>query len=69
MPKAKGYPKILSVEPRPGKALRVTFDNRVKKDYDCTPYLKIEAFRPLHDEAVFRCAHADPHGYGAVWNE
>ena len=69
MAKTKGYPKIRSVEPRQGKALLVTFDNGVKKEYDCRPLLQSEAFRPLQDDAIFRCAHADPHGYGVVWNE
>ena len=69
MSKAEGYPKIRSVKPGPGKALRVTFDNGVEKEYDCTPLLQSEAFQPLHDDAIFRCAHADPHGYGVVWND
>ena len=69
MAKTKGYPKIRSVEPRPDKTLLVTFDNSVKKEYDCRPLLQSEAFRPLQDDAIFRCAHADPHGYGVVWNE
>ncbi|TVQ96390.1 MAG: DUF2442 domain-containing protein [Spirochaetaceae bacterium] len=69
MPNFSGYPKIRSVEPRPGKALRVTFDNGVRKEYDCTPLIQHESFRPLQDDAVFRCAHADPYGYGVVWNE
>lgn len=69
MAKTEIYPRIRSVEPRPGKALRVTFENGVKKEYDCRPLLQSEAFRPLQDDAIFRCAYADPHGYGVVWNE
>ncbi len=69
MAKTKGYPKIRSVEPRPDKFIRVTFDNGVKKDYDCRPLLQSKAFQPLQDDAIFRCAHADPHGYGVIWNE
>jgi hypothetical protein len=69
MSEAKAYPRIRCVEPRPGKVLRVTFDIGVVKEYDCTPLIQSEAFRPLQDDAVFRCAHADLHGYGVVWNE
>ena len=69
MAKTKGYPKVRSVEPRPGKALRVTFDNGVEKEYDCRPLLQSDAFLPLQDDAIFRCVHADPHGYGVIWNE
>ena len=69
MATTKRYPRIRSVEARPGKPLRVTFENGVKKEYDCRPLLQSEAFRPLQDDAVLRCAHADPHGYGVVWND
>ena len=41
----------------------------LKKEYDCRPLLQSEALRPLQDDALFRCAHADPHGYGVVWND
>ncbi len=37
--------------------------------YDCSPLLQSSVFRPLQDEAIFRCAHADAHGYGVVWND
>ena len=37
--------------------------------YDCTPLLRAEAFRPLQDEAIFRCAHTDTYGYGVIWND
>ena len=63
------YPKIRSVRPRSGKTLLVEFENGARKVYDCTPLLKSEAFRPLQDEAIFRCAHADSHGYGVIWND
>ena len=63
------YPKITSVKPKPGKTLLVEFENGERKVYDCTPLLKSEAFRPLQDEAIFRCAHADSHGYGVIWND
>lgn len=63
------YPRIRRVKPRPGKILFVTFENGDQKVYDCTPLLRTEAFRPLQDEAIFRCAHADSHGYGVIWND
>lgn len=63
------YPKIRSVEPQARKTLLVEFDNGVQKTYDCGPLLESEVFRPLRDEAVFRCARADPHGYGVIWND
>ena len=63
------YPKIRSVRPKPGKRLLVEFVNGERKVYDCTPLLQSEAFRPLQDEAIFRCAHADSHGYAVIWND
>ena len=63
------YPKIRNVRPKPGKTLLVEFENGERKVYDCTPLLQSEAFRPLQDEAIFRCAHADSHGYGVIWND
>lgn len=63
------YPKILNVSPKPDKTLLVTFGNGDKRIYNCTHLLQNEIFRPLQDDAFFRCAHADPHGYGVVWND
>ncbi len=63
------YPRIRSVQPRQGKTLLVTFDNGVQKVYDCTPLLKSDVFRSLEDESIFRCAHADSHGYGVIWSD
>lgn len=63
------YPRIKKVEARPGKRLLVEFENGVQKVYDCTPLLEEDVFRPLQDDALFRCAHADPHGYGVIWND
>ena len=47
----------------------VEFENGERKVYDCAALLQSQAFRPLQDEAIFRCAHADSHGYGAIWND
>lgn len=69
MTTASRYPRIQSVTPGRGKTLLVSFENGARKVYDCTPLLGTEAFRPLQDEAIFRCAHADSHGYGVVWND
>ena len=63
------YPRIRSVEPKCDKSLLVTFDNGEQRMYDCTPLLDSEVFRPLQDEAFFRCAHVDSHGYGVVWSD
>ena len=63
------YPKIRGVKPRHDNTLLVTFENGGQKVYDCTPLLQNEVFRPLQDEAVFRCAHVGSHGYGVVWND
>jgi hypothetical protein len=63
------YPRIKAVLPKPGKRLIVEFDNGVVKVYDCTPLLANQTFQPLQDEALFRCAHADAHGCGVIWND
>ena len=59
------YPRIVTVEALANRRLFVTFDNGISKIYDCSPLLENGSFRLLQDEAFFRCAHADPHGYGA----
>ena len=63
------YPRIMAVEALANRRLFVTFDNGVSKIYDCLPLLENEPFRLLQDEAFFRCAHADPHGYAVVWSD
>jgi hypothetical protein len=63
------YPRIKTVKPQPEKRLLVEFENGVTKIYDCGPLLQHEIFRPLHDDALFHCAHADSHGYGVIWND
>ena len=69
MPGVTTYPRIKSVVPGPDKILVVQFQNGEWREYDCKPLLHTEAFRPLAEEAVFRCAHPDSHGYGVVWND
>ncbi len=62
-------PRVESVQPLTGKQLLVGFANGVTKAYDCTPLLAYEPFKPLANEALFRCVKAGPHGYGVVWND
>ncbi len=69
MTTATTCPRIRGVQPGEGKTLLVTFENGDRKVYDCTPLLQHEAFRPLQDDALFRCAHADSHGYGIIWTD
>ena len=42
----KTYPKILDVESKNSKRLLVTFNNGIKKIYDCKPLLDDEVFKP-----------------------
>jgi len=66
----KAYPLIAKVEAQSDKRLLVRFRNGVTKLYDCKRVLKLPAFEPLrNDEALFRLAHADKHGYGVSWND
>ncbi len=69
MTTATTYPKIRDVKPRADKTLLVTFENGDRRVYDCTPLLRSDAFHLLRDDAIFRCAHADSHGYGVIWND
>lgn len=63
------YPKILNVETKNGKRLLVTFDNGIKKIYDCSSLLGNEIFKPLLNDVLFNSVHVDKHGYGIVWND
>ena len=67
--KMEQFPKIKKVQPIEGKRLIVTFDNGVKKIYDCSPLLKEEAFKPLQNDLLFRDVKADKHGYGVIWSD
>jgi hypothetical protein len=58
------YPKVKSVQPRQGKQLPVTFNNNIKKVYDCTPLLANETYSKLANEAIFQNVKADQGGYG-----
>ena len=63
------YPRIVAVEPLVNWRLLVTFNNGVSRIYDCAPLLENEPFHLLQDQALFRCAYADPHGYAVVWDD
>jgi hypothetical protein len=69
MTSAATYPRIKRVIPQYGKTLLIEFANGVIKVYDCKPLLQSDVFRPLQDEALFRCAHADAYGYGVRWTD
>jgi len=63
------YPKIADVNPQKGKRLLVTFNNGVKKIYDCTQLLNNDVFKPLINDALFNSVKADKHGYGVIWTD
>ena len=66
----KAYPLIVKVEAKSNKRLLVRFRNGVTKLYDCKRILALPAFESLRrDDALFRRAHADTHGYGVIWND
>jgi hypothetical protein len=47
----------------------VTFNNNIKKVYDCTPLLANETYSKLANEAIFQNVKADPGGYGISWTD
>jgi hypothetical protein len=63
------YPKVKAVVASGDKSLLVTFDNGVRKRYDCKPLLTAEAFRPLTNDWLFQLVQTDAGGYGISWNE
>jgi hypothetical protein len=65
----KRYPKILNVEPMAGKKLLVSFNNNIKKIYDCSPLIDDEIFKPLSNDTFFNSVRADKHGYGVIWSD
>ena len=70
MKACKAYPLIAEVKAQPNKRLLVRFRNGVTKLYDCKRILDLPAFELLRDEeALFRRARADKHGYGVIWND
>ena len=65
----KRYPKVISVFPKSNHRLLVTFDNGMRKLYDCTPLMETETFSPLKEDWLFRSVRADLGGYGISWND
>ena len=47
----------------------VTFDNSIKKIYNCSPLFSDEIFKPLSNDALFKSVKADKHGYGVIWTD
>jgi hypothetical protein len=70
MKEQKAYPLIADVKAEPDKRLRVLFRNGVTKLYNCKKILALPVFESLrNDEALFRRARADKHGYGVIWSD
>lgn len=64
------FPKIKKVEPLNNLILRVTFENGTIKLYDVKPVMeKIDDFKPLENNALFKCVQTDIGGYGISWND
>ena len=63
------YPKILDVKPKKGKRLLVTFNNGIKKIYDCSSLIDDDIFKPLMNDGLFNSVQADKHGYGVIWTD
>jgi len=62
------YPKISSVKVLDDHTLLVEFDNQQQKQYEITPLLDKEMFRPLKNPVLFRSVQVEQHGYAVVWN-
>lgn len=65
----KKFPKIRDVEALSHNRLLVTFNNNIKKIYDCSPLLEDETFKPLLNDSLFMSVKADKHGYGISWTD
>jgi len=63
------FPRIQSVKVFRQYLISVLFRNGIVKVYDCKKLLTKSAFKPLTDQTLFMQAHADPHGYGVIWND
>lgn len=59
--------KVISVEPREGYELRLTFSDGSVGDIDLTEQLWGEVFEPLRDPAIFRRVQVDPELGTVVW--
>ena len=63
------FPKIQSEKPLSNLQLLVTFQNQIKKIYDCSHLLAREHFKPLQDNVLFKTVYVDHGGYGIIWND
>ena len=63
------FPKVRSVTAKPNHTLIVTFDNQVKKRYDCRQLLKNPLYQLLREIAFFKSVKVDAGGYGISWND
>lgn len=62
--------KIKKVELLNNFVLRVSFENGVVKTYDVKPLMeRIEDFKDLKNNALFKCVKTDIGGYGISWND
>ena len=64
------FHKIVEVKPKGNFILIVKFENEVEKQYDVKIMMnKIEVFKELNDENLFKNVKIDVGGYGISWNE
>ena len=61
------FPKIKSVTVVSNYTLEITFDNDIKKIYDCEPLLTDENFKSLNNKTIFQNVQVDKFGYGIMW--
>lgn len=62
-------PRVKAVQPLDDYRLHVTFENGVRRVYDCTPLLDKPVFAPLANRWLFRAVKVDQGGYGISWND
>lgn len=65
------FQRVQAVEPLPGLALKVSFQNGAVKRYDVRPLLSVwEPFKALAQvSGLFNQVHVDLGGYGISWND
>jgi hypothetical protein len=63
------FHRILKVIPLPDNKLRILFDNRKIKIYDCKQLFQKPDFSLLKEESFFRSVKVDIGGYGISWND
>lgn len=63
------FPRVKSVEAASNFTLIITFDNQVKKRYDCSQLLKNPLYQLLREIAFFKSVKVDAGGYGISWND